>query len=82
MRDLETLLACDKKDFKRTQTLVQELLVLVLVLVLVPADPGKLLLAGDIELALDAPPQTRSHHEQALKGAPQSVLVRRLLVTV
>lgn len=80
MRDLETLLACDKKDFKRAQTLVQELLVLVLVLV--PADPGKLLLAGDIELALDAPPQTRSHHEQALKGAPQSVLVRRLLVTV
>lgn len=78
MRDLETLLACDKKDFKRAQTLVQELLVLVLV----PADPGKLLLAGDIELALDAPPQTRSHHEQALKGAPQSVLVRRLLVTV
>ncbi len=72
---LETLLAYDKRDFKLAQTLAQQLLLLA------PADPANLLLAGDIALALDAPAQAQSHLELALKGAPQSVLARRLLAT-
>ncbi len=34
-----------------------------------------------VELALDAPAQAQSHLELALKGAPQSLLARRLLAT-
>jgi cellulose synthase operon protein C len=70
---LETLLAMDKKDFQGAQALARQLVVLA------PSDPANLLIAGDVDLSLNALPQAEANLKRALELAPLSEPARLLL---
>lgn len=73
-RYLEAQLAYQKKDFKSTRELVQQ------VLRVVPNNVQGLQLAGAAELQLNSPAQAEVYLSKALQLAPELPLARRLLV--
>lgn len=74
-RYFETLIAFQKKDFKRAMDLSQQLLKMA------PESALALQMAGAVEMQLNSFLQADAHLSKALKAAPDAVLVRRLLVT-
>lgn len=71
---LEAQLAFQKKDFKQSRDLVQQ------VLKAAPSNVQALQLAGAVEFELKAPLQAEAYLSKALKSAPQLATARRLLV--
>ena len=70
----ETLLAYQKKDFKLARDLSQQLMKLA------PENPTTLQLAGAVELQVNSLKQAESYLTKGLQAAPDSAVIRRLLV--
>ncbi len=73
---LEAHLAFQKKDYKQSRDLVQQ------VLKVAPDNIQTLQLAGAVELQLNSPVQAEAYFSKALQAAPDMALARRMLVTI
>ena len=74
-RYFDTLLAYQKKDFKRAKELSQQLIKIA------PENLLSLQLAGAVELQVNSLVQAEAYLTKALQAAPEALLVRRLLAT-
>ena len=74
-RYFETLTAYQKKDFKRARELSQQLIKMA------PDNTMTLQLAGAVELQFNSLVQAEAYLAKALQAAPETTLVRRLLVS-